>query len=49
VHNLSQQGTVRDEEGQGYLFRLTKFTLGVALGGSILPLAAGDDFVQECS
>ena len=33
--------------GQDYLFRLTKFALGEGYGGSILLLAAQDDFVQN--
>ena len=33
--------------GQGYLFRLTKFALGEGYSGSILLLAAQDDFVQN--
>ena len=41
------EGTVRDDEGRDYLFRLTKFGLGEGYGGSILLLAAQDDFVQN--
>ena len=36
-----------DDEGQGYLFRLTKFALGEGYGASILLLAAQNDFVQN--
>ena len=47
-HNLAHnEGIVRDQEGQGYLFRLTKFALGGGYGASILLLAAQDDFVQN--
>ena len=47
-HNRDDnEGLVRDENGQGYLFRLTKFTLGEGYKGSILLLAAEDDFVQN--
>jgi adenylate cyclase len=47
-HNLDQnEGVVDDEDGRSYLFRLTKFTLGEWYNGSILMLAAQDDFVQS--
>jgi adenylate cyclase len=47
-HNLDKnEGTIRDDEGREYLFRLTKFGLGEGYGGSILLLAAQDDFVQN--
>ncbi len=47
-HNLDKnEGTVRDADGRDYLFRLTKFALGEGYGGSILLLAAQDDFVQN--
>ncbi|APO51658.1 hypothetical protein LUI11_31770 [Bradyrhizobium diazoefficiens] len=47
-HNRDHnEGLIRDEDGQGYLFRLTKFTLGEGYNGSILLLAAEDDFVQN--
>jgi adenylate cyclase len=47
-HNLDKnEGIVRDEDGRDYLFRLTKFALGEGYGGSILLLAAQDDFVQN--
>jgi adenylate cyclase len=41
------EGIVRDDEGRGYLFRLTKFALGEGYSASILLLAAQDDFVQN--
>ena len=41
------EGSIQDETGKGYLFRLTKFTLGERYNGSILLLAAQDDFVQN--
>lgn len=47
-HNLDKnEGTIRDADGRDYLFRLTKFALGEGYGGSILLLAAQDDFVQS--
>ncbi len=41
------EGSIQDESGQGYLFRLTKFALGDRYHGSMLLLAAQDDFVQN--
>jgi adenylate cyclase len=41
------EGTVQDEPGQAYLFRVTKFPLGERYNASILLLAAQDDFVQN--
>jgi adenylate cyclase len=41
------EGSIQDETGQGYLFRLTKFALGESYHGSMLLLAAQDDFVQN--
>jgi adenylate cyclase len=41
------EGTVRDDAGRNYLFRLTKFTLGEGYSARILLLAAQDDFVQS--
>jgi len=41
------EGRIQDENGQGYLFRLTKFALGDRYHGSMLLLAAQDDFVQN--
>ncbi|MDB5580781.1 MAG: adenylate cyclase [Bradyrhizobium sp.] len=47
-HNLDKnEGTITDDKGRQYLFRLTKFSLGEGYGGSILLLAAQDDFVQN--
>jgi adenylate cyclase len=47
-HNLEKnEGIVRDDGGRDYLFRLTKFVLGESYSGSILLLAAQDDFVQN--
>lgn len=48
TYNLDQsEGDIRDDEGRNYLFRLTKFALGEGYSGSILLLAAQDDFVQN--
>jgi adenylate cyclase len=41
------EGSIQDETGKGYLFRLTKFALGERYDGSILLIAAEDDFVQN--
>jgi adenylate cyclase len=47
-HNLEKsEGLVSDDQGQGHLFRLTKFALGERYGVSILLLAAENDFVQN--
>ena len=47
-HNLDDnEGLVHDDDGKGYLFRLTRFALGEGSRGSILLLAAEDDFVQN--
>ena len=47
-YNLDHnEGVIRDDEGRGYLFRLTKFALGEGYNGSIVLLAAQDDFVQN--
>jgi adenylate cyclase len=43
----SNEGLVRDDEGRGHLFRLTKFALGEGYSASILLLAARGDFVQN--
>lgn len=43
----NNEGSIQDEAGQGYLFRLTKFALGDRYHGSMLLLAAQDDFVQN--
>jgi adenylate cyclase len=48
TYNLDKSdGDIRDDEGRHYLFRLTKFALGEGYSGSILLLAAQDDFVQN--
>jgi adenylate cyclase len=48
TYNLDKSdGDFRDDEGRDYLFRLTKFALGEGYSGSILLLAAQDDFVQN--
>src|SRR3954471_20153228 len=41
------EGDIADETGKGFLFRVTKFPLGERYNGSILLLAAQDDFVQN--
>ena len=41
------EGSIQNETGQGYLFRVTKFALGERYSGSIMLLAAQDDFVQN--
>jgi adenylate cyclase len=47
-HNREyNEGNVEDENGRGYLFRLTKFTLGDGYNATMLLLAAQDDFVQN--
>jgi adenylate cyclase len=40
-------GTIRDDQGNGYLFRLAKFTLGEQHSANILLLAAQGDFVHD--
>jgi adenylate cyclase len=40
-------GDIRDDQGNGYLFRLAKFTLGEQHNANILLLAAQGDFVQD--
>ena len=48
THHLENvDGDIRDADGQDYLFRLTKFTLGERYNGTILLVAAQDDFVQN--
>jgi adenylate cyclase len=39
-------GNIRDDQGNGYLFRLAKFTVGEQYSAHILLLAAQGDFVQ---
>jgi adenylate cyclase len=41
------EGTVRDDDGRDYLFRLQKFSQGDKFSGYSLLLAAEDDFVQN--
>ncbi|MDE5460382.1 adenylate/guanylate cyclase domain-containing protein [Bradyrhizobium sp. CSS354] len=41
------EGSVEDNRGHGYLFRLTSFTLSDGYSASILLVAAQDDFVQN--
>ncbi|WP_045003193.1 adenylate/guanylate cyclase domain-containing protein [Bradyrhizobium sp. LTSP857] len=43
----SYEGNIEDRAGKGFLFRVTKFALGDRYNGSILLLAAQDDFVQN--
>lgn len=43
----SYEGNIDDEAGNGFLFRVTKFALGDSYSGSIMLLAAQDDFVQN--
>ena len=40
-------GSIRDDHGRDYLFRVAKFTLGEQYDASILLLAAQEDFVQD--
>jgi adenylate cyclase len=40
-------GSIRDDQGRDYLFRLAKFTLGEQHNANILLLAAQGDFVQD--
>ena len=41
------EGSVRDEDGTNYLFRLKQFSLGREMSGHMILLAAQDDFVPE--
>jgi len=41
------EGTVRDEEGGHYLFRVTKFNSGEQYSATIMLLAAQEDFAQD--
>ncbi len=41
------EGNIEDGAGNGFLFRVTKFVVGDRYNGSILLLAAQDDFVQN--
>jgi adenylate cyclase len=40
-------GSIRDDQGRDYLFRVAKFTLGEQYDASILLLAAQEDFAQD--
>ncbi len=40
-------GSIRDDEGRDYLFRVAKFTLNEQYNASILLLAAQEDFAQD--
>ena len=46
-NRAENEGSIQDETGKGHLFRLTKFALGEGYNGSILLIAAEDDFVQN--
>ena len=41
------EGSIRDEEGLNYLFRLSDFKLGEQSNGKMLLLAAQDDFAKD--
>jgi adenylate cyclase len=41
------EGSVRDDQGRDYLFRMAKVTLGEQYNANILLLAAQDDFAQN--
>ena len=41
------EGSVRDEDGTRYLYRLKHFSLDAGMGGHMLLLAARDDFIQD--
>jgi adenylate cyclase len=40
-------GSIRDDQGRPYLFRVAKFTLGEQYNASIMLLAAQEDFVKD--
>jgi len=40
-------GSIRDDQGQDYLFRVAKFTLGEQYNANIMLLAAQEDFAQD--
>ncbi len=40
-------GSIRDDQGRDYLFRVANFTLGEQYNANILLLAAQEDFVQD--
>ena len=41
------EGSIRDDQGRDYLFRVAKFTLGEQYDANIMLLAAQEDFVQN--
>ncbi|MET4804764.1 adenylate/guanylate cyclase domain-containing protein [Bradyrhizobium sp. LB11.1] len=41
------EGSVRDDQGRDYLFRMAKFSVGEQYNANILLLAAQDDFAQN--
>jgi len=41
------EGSIRDDQGRDYLFRIAKFSLGEQYNANILLLAAQDDFAQN--
>src|SRR5258708_7015976 len=41
------EGSIRDDQGRDYLFRVAKFTLGDQYNANILLLAAQEDFAQD--
>jgi adenylate cyclase len=41
------EGSIRDDQGRDYLFRMARFTLGEQYNVNILLLAAQDDFAQN--
>ncbi|MET3907816.1 adenylate cyclase [Bradyrhizobium sp. S3.3.6] len=41
------EGSVRDDQGRDYLFRMAKFTVGEQYNANILLLAVQDDFAQN--
>jgi adenylate cyclase len=41
------EGSIRDDHGRDYLFRVAKFTLGEQYSANILLLAAQEDFAQD--
>src|SRR5262249_37467246 len=43
----SYEGSIRDEQGRNYLFRVAKFTLGQQYSANIMLLAAEEDFAKD--
>jgi adenylate cyclase len=41
------EGSIRDDKGRDYLFRVAKFTLGEQYGAGIMLLAAQEDFAKD--